>query len=88
MLENNELEGTWKEAVVAQFKSPSRHLPGGTGITGDLSQDSWSPGRDLNLGTPEYEARMITLGRDVQFYLFPFIIGSNQLQTDTSASGG
>jgi hypothetical protein len=27
---NNKLEGIWKEAVMAQFKVLSHHLPGGT----------------------------------------------------------
>jgi hypothetical protein len=30
MIVNNELESMWKEAVMAQFKVLSRHLPGGT----------------------------------------------------------
>jgi hypothetical protein len=38
MIVNNELERKWKEAVVAQFKVLSRHLPGGTKENHEKSQ--------------------------------------------------
>jgi hypothetical protein len=47
----------WKEAFVALFKALSWHLPAGLRkTTKDLSEDSLSPGRDLNPRSPEYEA--------------------------------
>jgi hypothetical protein len=47
----------WKKAAVAYFKVLSRYLPGGTEkTTKNLGQHSWSPGRDLNPGSPEHEA--------------------------------
>jgi hypothetical protein len=50
-----------KETVIALFKVISRHFPGGTEKNHkDLTQDSRSPGRYLNLGTPEYEAEVLT----------------------------
>jgi hypothetical protein len=49
---NDELERTWKEAVVAQFKALSRNSHGGN----EENHDSRSPGRNLNPGHPEYEA--------------------------------
>jgi hypothetical protein len=57
MIVNKELERIWNEAIVAYFKVLSRHLPGGTEENhGNLSQDSRSPGRDLNSEPSEYEA--------------------------------
>jgi hypothetical protein len=54
---NDELERIWKEAVVAWFKLLSLHLPGGTEEhNANSCHDSRSPGRDLNLRSPEYEA--------------------------------
>jgi hypothetical protein len=32
----------------------------------NLSQNSWSPGRDLNLGPLEYEAGVLTINHNVQ----------------------
>jgi hypothetical protein len=50
-------EGSDKDAIVAQIKLLSRHLPGGTEeIPENLSWDSRFPGQDLNSGPPEYEA--------------------------------
>jgi hypothetical protein len=38
-----------------------QHLPGGLRTTTEnLSQDSQYPGRDMNLGPPEYEAGVLT----------------------------
>jgi hypothetical protein len=43
------------------FNVLSRHSPGGTEkTTKNLSQDSWSLGRDLNPGPPEYGAGVLT----------------------------
>jgi len=43
-------------------------LPGGTEENHkNLSEDSRSPGRDLNSGPPEYETRVSTLWHDVRF---------------------
>jgi hypothetical protein len=58
---NNELERVWKETVLAQFSALSQYSKGGTEKnTKNLSQDCRSPGRDLNKGPPEFEARMLT----------------------------
>jgi hypothetical protein len=43
------------------FKVLSRYLPGGLRkTTKNLTQDSRSPGRDLNPRPPEFEARLLT----------------------------
>jgi hypothetical protein len=50
----------WKEAVAAQFKVLSWHLPGGTKETREtLNQDSRFSGQDSNPRPPEYEAATI-----------------------------
>jgi hypothetical protein len=57
---------------------PGIRLEGRRKTTKTLSQDSWSPGRDLNPGPPEYEAGMLTtrpwrwflLGSEVRRTLF------------------
>jgi hypothetical protein len=54
----------WKEferkRPQPNFKALSRHLHGGLRKnTKNLSQDSRSPGRDLNPGFPEYEAGVL-----------------------------
>jgi hypothetical protein len=59
MTVNNELERMWKEAVVAQFKVLSRHLPR-TKENYEIPQDSRCLGRYLNPGPPEYEAGVLT----------------------------
>jgi hypothetical protein len=56
----HELQMIWQEVVVAYFNVLSRNLPGGTEENNTLSQDSLSPGRDLNAGPPENEAGMPT----------------------------
>jgi hypothetical protein len=69
MIVNNELERMWKEAAVALFKELSRHLTGRTEETHEnLIQTSLSLGRNLNPGSPRYEAEVITtlLQRSVQ----------------------
>jgi hypothetical protein len=69
-----EMENMWKEAIVAEFKVLSRHLPRGTEKKPVKSQsNSPSPGWDLNPGRPEYEAILLatrpwqSLGDDVDF---------------------
>jgi hypothetical protein len=58
---NTELERICKVAVVAYLKVLSRHLPGRTEENHEnLSQVSRSPVRDLNPGTPEYEAGVLS----------------------------
>jgi hypothetical protein len=53
MTESNELERMWKEAVVANLSYyPGICLEALGKTTKNLSQDSWSPGRDLNPGPP------------------------------------
>jgi hypothetical protein len=53
---NDELERIWKEAVLALFQVLSQHLTGELRkLMENLSQDSQSPGRDLNLGPPKYK---------------------------------
>jgi hypothetical protein len=42
------------------FKVLSRHLPGGTEENNQKPQDNRSPGQDLNPGTPENEAGVLT----------------------------
>jgi hypothetical protein len=60
-LANDELKRIWNEAVVAQFKVKSQHLPGGTEKTHkNFIYDNPSPGRDLNPGPSEYEAGVFT----------------------------
>jgi hypothetical protein len=61
---NNELERIWKEAVRAYFKTLSWHLPRMRKIMKNLSQDSQSPGRDLNLGPPKYVAVSRNVGTE------------------------
>jgi hypothetical protein len=41
---------------VVQFKALSQHLPGGTEYKHEKLQGNGSPGRDMNVGPPEYEA--------------------------------
>jgi hypothetical protein len=39
---------------------PNIHLEGLRKTTKNLSQDSWSPGQELNPGPPEYKAGVLT----------------------------
>jgi hypothetical protein len=56
-----ELERMWMEVVRAYFKVLSSIcLQGLKKTMKNLSQDSQSPGQELDLGVPEYEARMLT----------------------------
>jgi hypothetical protein len=58
---NYEMEWIWKEAIMASFEVLSRIcLEGLRKTTKNLSQDSRSPGRDLNPGPPEYKAGVLT----------------------------
>jgi hypothetical protein len=58
---NGEFEKIWKEAVVAYLGVLSRIRPESLSkATNNLSQGSWSSGRDLNQGPPEYEAGLLT----------------------------
>jgi hypothetical protein len=51
---NDELKRLWKEAAVAQCKVLSQYLLGvSEKTTKNLSQDSRSPGRNLNTGPSE-----------------------------------
>jgi hypothetical protein len=45
---------------MALFKTLFRYLFGGTEETHEKPHDNQSPGRDLNLGPPEYEAGVLT----------------------------
>jgi hypothetical protein len=61
-------EGFGRKQSRPNFKVLSRHSPKGTEKNmKTLSQDSRSPGRDLSLGPPEYEAAMLTTGPHVRF---------------------
>jgi hypothetical protein len=52
----NEIEGMWKEAVVAYFQVPFRDLSGGTEEGNENLTHQRSPmNRELNLGSPEGE---------------------------------
>jgi hypothetical protein len=60
---NDELERIWKEAAVAYLIL--RYYPGIClerlrQTIKNLSEDSLTPGRDLNPDPPEYEARVLT----------------------------
>jgi hypothetical protein len=53
----------WKDVqkvVVAKFKALALHLPKGNEENHDKPQNGPPPGRDLNPGTPEYEAGVPT----------------------------
>jgi hypothetical protein len=57
---NDELERFGKKQLWPKFKALSRHSPKGLRkITKKPSQDSRSPGRDLNPSPLEYEAKML-----------------------------
>jgi hypothetical protein len=50
----------WKEAALALFDAQYHHLPGGARDNHEnLSQDSRSPGRNLNPGSPGYETGVL-----------------------------
>jgi hypothetical protein len=42
-------------------------------IMKNFNQCSPSPGRGLNLGPPEYEAGVLPLYHDVQFYMYEYV---------------
>jgi hypothetical protein len=57
----SKLERIWKEAVLIQFKAPSRHLRKGTEeTTTNFPQDSVCLGRNLNPEPAEYKGRFVT----------------------------
>jgi hypothetical protein len=57
---DNELEGTWKEVVVAQFELLSHAFPLGSRETAEtLSESIRSRGRYLKPQPPPYEIRML-----------------------------
>jgi hypothetical protein len=53
-------ESCGRKQSSCNFKALSRNLPGTDENHENLSNDSRSPGRDLNLGPPEYEAGVLT----------------------------
>jgi hypothetical protein len=58
---DKEFKGIWKKAVMAYLKVLSWHLLEGLRKNHkNVSQDSWSPGRDLNPGPSKYEAGVLT----------------------------
>jgi hypothetical protein len=50
----NELEGMWKEAIVAQYKVPSRYLRGVTEENHGNAYDCRSPGLDSRRAPPKH----------------------------------
>jgi hypothetical protein len=59
---NNELKRIWMKAVMALFYVLSLHLPAETEKNHkNLSHNSWSSGRKLNLGPPKYEAVVLII---------------------------
>lgn len=60
LLLNSELEGIWKEVVVALFELLSWNFPAGLGKVRKTCQASRS--RDLNLGPLEYRSGLVTIG--------------------------
>jgi hypothetical protein len=59
---NDEFGRIWKEAIAAEFMVLSRHFFGATEENHEKSrsQDSRSPGLDLNAILPEYKAGVLT----------------------------
>jgi hypothetical protein len=54
-------KGCGRKRSLTNFKVLYHYLPVGTEENDEnLSQDSQSPGRDLNPGPPEYEAEVLT----------------------------
>jgi hypothetical protein len=70
---NVEVEGIWKENVVACLYYPGIFLEGLRKTTKNLSQSSRSPDRDINPEPPEYEAHVnhltTTFGSALSFQL-------------------
>jgi hypothetical protein len=57
---NNELERTWKDAVLAYFKIRFQLLPGANEENYEnFSENSRSSDRESNSGPPEYETGLI-----------------------------
>jgi hypothetical protein len=59
----HELKRMRKEIIVAQFDALSLDSPGWNEEIPKISQDGWYPGRDLNPGSPEYEAEILHASR-------------------------
>lgn len=58
----------WKEAGIASFAVPFRHLPCGTEEKHKiLRHHKLSPGSNLKAGVPEYEEILLISLRDVRF---------------------
>jgi hypothetical protein len=57
---NDEIERIVRERQSPNFKVLSRHSLGGTEGNQEKPQDIPSPGRDMNPGSPKYEARVLT----------------------------
>jgi hypothetical protein len=53
-------KGFGRYRSLPNYKALSRHSPGGTEENHEKRQSGLSPGRDLNLGSPEYEAGVLT----------------------------
>jgi hypothetical protein len=71
MTVNNELERTWKEAVIAYFKILSCHfLEELIKIMKKFSQDSSCGGQDLNQAPPEYKSEALYLESTFSAKLF------------------
>jgi hypothetical protein len=60
LLLNNEVEGIWKEAVLALFEVLSWNCPAGLRKARKTCQASRSP--DLNPGPLEYKSGLVTTG--------------------------
>jgi hypothetical protein len=61
MINKYELERTWKEVVVIKFRYyMSIYLEKLRKTIKNLSQKSWSLGRDPNLGHPKYNREVLT----------------------------
>jgi hypothetical protein len=58
MMNWKDVEGSGHGLIL---RNQFQHLPGRTGENNEqLSQDSLSPGRDLNPGPPQYDAGVLT----------------------------
>jgi hypothetical protein len=59
---NGELERMWKDVSWPNLMYyPSWHLSGGTEKNHKKTQNSWSPGRDLNPDPTNYKAGVLTI---------------------------
>jgi hypothetical protein len=60
VLQYDELERIWKEAIASWFKAFCRHLPEGLREQRKTCQGSQFLDQDFNLGSPGYEASVPT----------------------------